>query len=39
MEEAGPRLREMLPIVRRYPEEFSRREVIDILRAHYDSLG
>ena len=36
---SGTRLREMFANRETIPEEFSRKEVIDILRAYYDSLG
>ena len=35
----GTRLREMFAKREAIPEEFSRREVIDVLRVYYDSLG
>lgn len=36
---SGTRLREMFANRETIPEEFSRKEVIDVLRAYYDSLG
>jgi sulfate adenylyltransferase len=36
---SGTRLREMFANREAIPEEFSRKEVIDILRAYYDGLG
>ena len=35
---SGTRLREMFASHETIPEEFSRREVVDVLQAYYDSL-
>ena len=35
---SGTRLREMFADRETIPEEFSRREVVDVLQAYYDSL-
>jgi sulfate adenylyltransferase len=36
---SGTRLREMFAGREPIPEEFSRREVVEVLQAYYDSLG